>query len=126
MAEKIIIREERQREHALGRIVALNIEEPWEVVIKPYKRNRSLDQNALMWKWYTIIGDDLGYTRDEIHEELMRKHLTPVCMKTPSGVVEVYSTKKLNVKEMTAYLEGIERTAAELGIALPRPDEQGY
>jgi len=125
MSDRIIVREERHREHALNRIKALTLAEPWDVTIKPYKRNRSLEQNALYWKWLTIISKDLGYTVDELHEEMMRKHLAPVCINTPSGVVEVYSTKKLKVKEMTEYLEGIERTAAELGIALPRPEDQG-
>ena len=126
MSDKIYIREERQRNHALDTIKALNIETVYEVTIKPYKRNRSLEQNSLMWKWYSIIADDLGYTTEEIHEEFMRKLLIPITMQTPSGLVEVYSTKKLKVKEMTAYLEGIERTATEMGIALPRPYENNY
>ena len=123
MFDKIYIREERHRNHALDTIKALNIETVYEVTIKPYKRNRSLEQNSLMWKWYSIIADDLGYTTEEIHEEFMRKLLIPITMQTPSGMVEVYSTKKLKVKEMTAYLEGIERTATEMGISLPRPYE---
>ena len=126
MSDKIYIREERHRNHALDTIKALNIETVYEVTIKPYKRNRSLEQNSLMWKWYSIIADDLGYTTEEIHEEFMRKLLIPITMQTPSGLVEVYSTKKLKVKEMTAYLEGIERTATEMGIALPRPYENNY
>ena len=123
MADKIFIREERHREHAIERIQALNIENVWEVSIKPYKRNRSIEQNNLYWKWLTIIANDTGYTTDEMHEEMMRQHLTPHCVNTPSGVVDVYSTKKLKVKEMTAYLEAIGMTAARMGIALPRPDE---
>lgn len=126
MSDKIYIREERQRNHALNTIKALDIATVYEVTIKPYKRNRSLEQNSLMWKWYSIIANDLGYTTEEIHEEFMRKLLTPTIVKTPSGMVEVYSTKKLKVKEMTAYLEGIERTATEMGIALPRPYENNY
>ena len=126
MSDKIYIREERQRNHALDTIKALDIATVYEVTIKPYKRNRSLEQNSLMWKWYSIIADDLGYTTEEIHEEFMRKLLIPITMQTPSGMVEVYSTKKLKVKEMTAYLEGIERTATEMGIALPRPYENNY
>ena len=126
MSDKIFIREERHRTHALETIKALNIDTVYEVTIKPYKRNRSLEQNSLMWKWYTIIANDLGYTTEEIHEEFMRKLLTPTIVKTPSGMVEVYSTKKLKVKEMTAYLEGIERTATEMGIALPRPMDNNY
>ena len=124
MSDKIYIREERHRNHALDTIKALDIATVYEVTIKPYKRNRSLEQNSLMWKWYSIIADDLGYTTEEIHEEFMRKLLIPITMQTPSGMVEVYSTKKLKVKEMTAYLEGIERTATEMGIALPRPYQE--
>ena len=124
MSDKIYIREERHRNHALDTIKALDIATVYEVTIKPYKRNRSLEQNSLMWKWYSIIADDLGYTTEEIHEEFMRKLLIPITMQTPSGLVEVYSTKKLKVKEMTAYLEGIERTATEMGIALPRPYQE--
>tara|TARA_R110000751_G_scaffold37511_2_gene90894 strand:+ start:1553 stop:1936 length:384 start_codon:yes stop_codon:yes gene_type:complete len=123
MSDKIYIREERHRNHAIETIKALDIATVYEVTIKPYKRNRSLEQNSLMWKWYSIIADDLGYTTEEIHEEFMRKLLIPITMQTPSGMVEVYSTKKLKVKEMTAYLEGIERTATEMGISLPRPYE---
>ena len=123
MAEKIFIREERHRDHAISRIQALNKDTVWEVSIKPYKKNRSLEQNALMWKWYDILGADLGYTTEEVHEEMMRKLLTPVCINTPSGVVEVYSTRKLKVKEMAEYLQGIERTATEMGIGLPRPSD---
>lgn len=126
MSDKIYIREERHRNYALDTIKALNIDTVYEVTIKPYKRNRSLEQNSLMWKWYSIIADDLGYTTEEIHEEFMRKLLIPITMQTPSGLVEVYSTKKLKVKEMTAYLEGIERTATEMGIALPRPMDNNY
>ena len=126
MSDKIYIREERHRNYALDTIKALDIATVYEVTIKPYKRNRSLEQNSLMWKWYSIIADDLGYTTEEIHEEFMRKLLIPITMQTPSGLVEVYSTKKLKVKEMTAYLEGIERTATEMGIALPRPMDNNY
>jgi len=122
MTQRIIIREERQRLHAIDRIAALNIETVWDISIKPYKKNRSLEQNALMWKWNTIIGDHLGYTKDEMHEEFMRKFLPSVMIDTMSGPVEVYSTKQLKVKEMAEYLNHIERFAAEYAIVLPLPD----
>lgn len=127
MADKIIIREQRNREHALNRIAALKIdpEKPMEVTIKPYKKNRSLEQNALYWKWLSIMGADLGYSKDEMHEAMMRKHLTPDLINTPSGIIEVYTTKNKPVKVMAAYLTAIEITAGQLGIALPHPDDQG-
>ena len=122
MTQRVIIREERQRQHAIDRITALNIETVWDVSIKPYKKNRSLEQNALMWKWNTIIGNELGYTKDEIHETFMRKFLPPVTVNTLDGPAEVYSTKPLKVKEMAEYLNHIERFAAEYAIVLPLPD----
>lgn len=122
MTERIILREERHREHALNRITALNIAEPQEVTIKPYVKNRSLDQNALYWKWLSIMGADLGYTKDEMHEEMMREHLPPDLINTPSGIVEAYTTKNKTVKVMAEYLTAIETTAGQMGIALPHPD----
>lgn len=128
MKDRIIIRGDQQRDFAVAKLMALRIDPtaPVEVNIKPYKKNRSLDQNNLLWAWYTIIGSDLGYDKNEIHEEMMRKHLTPVCINTPSGVVEVYSTKNLTTKEMAEYLTAIETTAGKMGIALPSPDLKGY
>ena len=127
MADKIIIREERHREHALNRIAALKVdpEMPMEVTIKPYAKSRSLEQLALYWMWLTIMGADLGYTKEEMHEEMMRKHLPPILVDTPSGVVEVYTTKGKSIKVMAEYLTAIETTAGQLGIALPHPDDQG-
>jgi len=126
MADRIIIRGEQQREHAINRLNALKLDPdaPMEVTIKPYKRNRSLEQNDLYWKWLTIMGCDLGYTKDEMHEEMMRQHLPPVSINTPAGIVEVYSTKKLKVKEMSSYLDAINITAGQMGIALPLPIER--
>jgi len=122
MNNRIIIREERQRQHAIDRIAALNISTAWDITIKPYKKNRSLEQNALMWKWLTLIGNELGYTKDEMHETFMRKFLPPITVNTIDGPAEVYSTKPLKVKEMAEYLNHIDQFAAEYGIALPLPD----
>ena len=122
MTQRIIIREERQRQHAIERVQALNISTVWDISIKPYKKNRSLEQNALMWKLYGILGSELGYTPDEMHEALMRINLMPNIVDTIDGPVEVYSTKKLKVKPMAEYLDSIYRFAAEHGIKLPMPD----
>jgi hypothetical protein len=126
MADRIIIRGEQQRTHAINRLTALKLDPdaPMEVVIKPYKRSRSLEQNDLYWRWLSLMGDDLGYTKDEMHEEMMRQHLTPLSINTPAGIVEVYSTKKLKVKEMSEYLNKINITAGQMGIALPLPIER--
>ena len=95
-----------------------------------YKSNRSLEQNKLLWKWLDIIrvhiadsGGEL-FTAEELHEFFKAKFL-------PSRVVEINgeaircraTTTKLNTKEMSAYLESIDRHAADsLHLILPMDD----
>lgn len=110
---------------------SLNCEgKQWVVTIKRYRKQRTLPQNALMWKWYTIIGNELGYTKDEMHDVLREKFL-------PWEEVEICGVKK---KKLTStsdpsftttmeaeYLNHIDRFAAqELGILLPHPEDNSY
>ena len=103
-----------------GYLQLLNITEPIEVVIKPYKRNRSQEQNRLYWKWVDIIGKELGYEKDEMHDILVFKFLGMVEKEIDGKKFEqLAETKKLKVGEMSDYLNSIERWVGELGIRLP-------
>lgn len=124
----MIIHNESDKDRAIKYIQALNIDKPWAVDIKLYKKNRSLSQNKLYWKWITRIGDSIGYERDELHAIIADKFL-------PDEIVEYggkqikkdKSTSRLNTKEFTEYLEKIDRfAAAELGIVLPSPEDLYY
>jgi len=121
----MIIRNGSDKDRAINHIKALNIDKPWLVDVKPYKKNRSLSQNKLYWKWITCIGDSIGYERDELHAIMADKFL-------PDEIVEYggkqikkdKSTSRLNTKEFTVYLEHIDKfAAAELGIVLPSPSD---
>ena len=92
---------------------------PLEVVVKPYKRNRSVEQNALLWKLYSLISDETGHSKDEIHD-LMRWKFLGMQKKEVAGTVIEYlpSTTKLKVSEMADYITQIEAWAANLGIRL--------
>lgn len=115
-----------------GRIIkylmAINIDKPLEVSVKPYKPNRSAAQNRIYWKWIQIISDDLGYTKDELHAVLAVKFLGVVdisCM--GESITQPVSTTSLKVKEMADYLTRIEVFAAsELGIVLPNRDDEYF
>ncbi len=124
----MIIHNDSDKDRAISHIKALNIDKPWSVDIKPYKKNRSLSQNKMYWLWITCIGDSIGYERDELHAIMADKFL-------PDEIVEYggkqikkdKSTSRLNTKEFTEYLEKIDRfAAAELGIVLPSPDDLYY
>src|SRR5699024_12584321 len=43
----------------------------YSVVIEDRKDSRSLQQNRLYWKRLGIIGADLGYCKEEMHEALL-------------------------------------------------------
>ena len=120
-AVRIILRGQAQKDHALKSLmnIEFNQDKLMELTIKPHKKNRSLEQNALYWKWMMICADELGYTKDGMHQTFMRELLAPIIIDTPSGDVMEYSTRKLNVKEMAAYMEQVSFTAGEYGVKLP-------
>jgi len=118
---KIILRGQAQKDHALKSLmnIEFNPDKLMELTIKPFKKNRSLKQNALYWKWMMICADELGYTKEGMHQTFMRELLAPIIIDTPSGDVMEYSTRKLNVKEMATYMEQVSFTAGEYGVKLP-------
>ena len=121
-----IIRDERIRQNLLSLIETLDLSKPWSVTVEPYKRDRSLEQNALYWRWCAHIASDTGNDKEDVHESLMRMHLMPRMGRdmATGEIVERYSTRKLKVKEFSEYLDKIHAwAAATLGIALPVPEE---
>tara|TARA_R110002167_G_scaffold214000_2_gene418576 strand:- start:52 stop:426 length:375 start_codon:yes stop_codon:yes gene_type:complete len=120
-AVRIILRGQAQKDHALKSLmnIEFNPDKLMELTIKPHKKNRSLEQNALYWKWMMICADELGYTKEGMHQTFMRELLAPIIIDTPSGDVMEYSTRKLNVKEMSSYMEQVSFTAVAYGVKLP-------
>tara|TARA_R110000737_G_scaffold201430_1_gene220806 strand:- start:1638 stop:2060 length:423 start_codon:yes stop_codon:yes gene_type:complete len=110
-----------------------------EVVIRPYKKNRSFEQNRLYWKWIGIIADEIGDTQIAMHEIFKRKFLVPILaieapfynllMVVANGGTEddrkelsrLISTSRLPIREFSLYLDQIDKHAASLSIALPQP-----
>jgi hypothetical protein len=99
--------------------IEFNPDKLMELTIKPFKKNRSVAQNSLYWKWMMICADELGYTKEGMHQTFMRELLAPIIIDTPSGDVMEYSTRKLNVKEMATYMEQVSFTAGQMGVKLP-------
>lgn len=124
--QTIIVRDPVTRARAINFIGMLNTDKPWEVKIGPYKTNRSLEQNALYWKWLGIIAKDTGHDADEIHEFCKQKFLEPIFVDINGEVHEARrTTTKLKVDEMSAYMNRVYAWAtSELGILLPLPEDQ--
>jgi len=86
-----------------------------EIVVKKWRKKRSLNQNSLYWVWLQIISEDLGYTTEELHDSFRSMFLTDRSKKIPL----IRSTTALNTLEFIQYLKKIEKEANELGIILP-------
>ena len=123
---------------------------PLEVIIRPHKENRSQQQNALYWQWVTIIAEEIGDTKDAIHEQMKRRFLKPILEREDEEFAEIMknlraawkdghrdlaqqmeqslllrvSTSVLNVSQMTEYLESILDHARSLDISLPIPPDR--
>ena len=86
--------------------------------------DRTIEQNALYWQWLTIIGDDLGYTKEELHE-IMLDEFAPVMtyrdLQNKPKQRKIRSSE-MSVKEMSEYMNHIDRFAAEQSIILPQPE----
>ena len=97
------------------------------IEIKDDKESRSVKQNRLYWEWVSVIGGELGYTKDETHAILRDKFLGYTETTTKLSVIkELRSTTKLKVKEFKDYLEQIDIFVSEYGIMLPRPEDLYY
>lgn len=102
------------------------------VTVEKKRKRRSLNQNNLLWMWYTVIGDEIGYTKEEVHAAMGDKFLKErkfVTNKLTGEVVEfmhIRSTTTLSTVEMMEYMSSVEREAAEMGITnLPDPETWG-
>lgn len=154
MKETIILREHDQLDSLMLKIRAkIDDKKLYEVVIQLHSFSRSLEQNALMWEWLTMIGKDLGYTKDEMHLEMKVQFLIAIYKRNPDrhdklhgklkrlatvykgnnalglamhrDLADSVSTTDATVKEMSEYLDCIDGFATSNNIRLPLPADVG-
>ncbi|MDY0242189.1 MAG: recombination protein NinB [Rhodospirillaceae bacterium] len=121
----IILRGETQVAFAIESIHRLNKEKLWEVIIRPYRKPRTLDQNALIHSWFGLIASETGNDPDDVKEALKAKFLPARLVDIDGESIEVRrSTAKLNTVEMAEFCNRMQAWAAsELGIQLPTRDD---
>jgi len=97
-----------------GRKVVLSIEE--------FKRQRTLDQNALYHLYLKIISDYTGDDVDYLHALFKSKYLPAHTLTGTFGeVTEQRSTALLTTEEFSQYLQNIEK---DTGVSIP--DTEAY
>lgn len=97
----------------------------YQVEIKEIKR--SLPQNRYYWAILKIIGDELGYKDDDLHEALKAKFIGMEEGRDVFGNLyrKPISTTTLSKKEFTEYMDKVFALAAQMNITIPAPDYFG-
>lgn len=114
-----------------------------EVVIRDYKSKRSLEQNALYWRWLEAISDQTGYTIDEIHEHYKSKYMLQIYLAGTVNkkqeiwvgaydaaredgtdvlmqrVMQLLSTTWANTEQFKKYMDRIEQSCIQNELHLP-------
>ncbi len=142
--KRFVIRDGDQKDYqARSRITAflesVNADPAVQVDIKPFKRNRSVSQNALYFQHVTDIGNELGNTKDEQHKLLKEMYLVPILVRDDPDVermaqileqthdlkklAAVLSTTHLDVRQFSEYITDVQGFAAEMSIGLRMPED---
>ena len=105
-------------EHVRKQIGELDLTKQWEIEVKPFAFNRSIEQNKRYWKLIGELGSFLGYDEGEMHELMKYKFLSYKQEMLGDEMVVVPSSSKLTIKEFVEYLSKVERFASTLGFQL--------
>jgi hypothetical protein len=95
-----------------------------QVIIEKKRKKRNNSQNGRYWWMVTWIGNELGYTKEEMHSVFGQMFL----LENRGKFSVVRSTKDLSTAEMAEYQNQIERLASMpepdgLGLTLPSDEE---
>ena len=149
MKTKIVISTPELKNRAIAIIEALPLEPISEIVIREYKKDRSYSQNRIYWQWLTVIANELGESKESLHERYKDKYLVNIyerddqeyaemiqslrniytqgmkveAVNLRKKIVALTSTTTATIPQMTEYLDCIDHNAAELGIRLPVPED---
>lgn len=128
MNKRYILRADTQKAFISSQIEHLPADGSMEIIIRPHKTTRTIEQNNLYWLWVGFMADEIGYKKNQLHDALRGSLLAPVVYPDlNTGVVKerLRSTTELSVGEFTEYLNAIEEWAADfMGMTLPRPEDQ--
>lgn len=99
----------------------------YTVTITRAKKPRSLDQNALMWLWFSCISAETGTPVQDVHDYYCRAFLIKEIKWNGRREFVISGTSKLSKESMTAFLDKVQADAAiEFGITLPNPEDRFF
>ena len=92
-----------------------------EVVVKPYKKNRSLEQNDMFHAWCGSIAEKTGHTKMEIKDIILEQVYGTEDYLNFKGEVRsrLKQTSGMTVQEMSELIERATQLGIELGADVP-------
>ena len=94
---------------------------PYEIIVRPYKSNRSMEQNNLLHSWLREIAEETGHTVEEIKDYVCSEYLGSREYLGINGTPKrrLVTTSELSVEEMSALIERVTELGAQVGAQLP-------
>jgi hypothetical protein len=119
MQPAIIFRTEETKERAVARIKAIkpDQEKPLALWIGPYKKIRSLEQNALYWRLVGMVAAATGHDREVLHLFFKRRAFGVRVEQVGDDLVEyVPSSARASKGDFSELIEHVHAFIAEHGI----------
>jgi hypothetical protein len=133
------VRREMRAKRLMTYLASLDPRKPWEVLVRPFKRTRSNQQNRYeRGVACKLLSEATGYEADEIHEYLCgtyfgwRQLACPKTPNNPKGIRDVpRRTTTLNdlgerdvlsKSDYADFIAFVQRFGAKHGVFIPDPD----
>jgi hypothetical protein len=119
MQPAIIFRTEETKERAVARIKAIkpDQEHPLALWIGPYKKIRSLEQNALYWRLVGMVAAATGHHREVLHLFFKRRAFGVRVEQVGDDLVDyVPSSARASKGDFSELIEHVHAFIAEHGI----------
>lgn len=111
------ILQENSKDNILKRISSLDPSKKWTISIDLYKSNRSLDQNARLWKLHALAAQHTGYSAQDMHDISLARHFGT--RRLGSIIIPLKRSSDLTASEFSEYMTNTEAFyATELGVFL--------
>lgn len=116
MSPIVIFRNEETKLSAIRRIQAIkpSQESPLAMFVGPYKKIRSLEQNALYWRLVGLVAEATGHDRDVLHIFFKRRAFGVRAEEVGGHVVEYTpSSAKASKGDFSELIEHVQAFIAE-------------
>tara|TARA_R100000656_G_scaffold33674_4_gene28969 strand:+ start:702 stop:1088 length:387 start_codon:yes stop_codon:yes gene_type:complete len=123
MKKKWILRDHRIQDLCVDYIDSIDTrpDDLIEVIVRPYKKNRSLEQNDMFHAWCGTIAEQTGHSKGEIKDILIESVFGTEEYLNLQGEKRsrLRATSDMNVGEMSELIERTTQIGIELGAEVP-------